>query len=374
MATREIDIKEAIVNIKIFGVGGGGNKVLERLAESQLFNIQLVAVNTDARQLKAVAAKGIDTLLIGEHLTNGLGTGGKAAVGQQAAIDAEEQLREAMYGADMVFITAGMGGGVGTGAAPVLSRIAREMNVLSVGIVTEPFSFEGKRKLSTAQLGIREMQAQMDALLVVKNDNLMKLQNNKKMSMAEAFRLADETLRQSISCIVEIIQTTGIINVDFADAVTIFRQGDSSDAVLGTGEAESAIEAVKAAINNPLVDKPIDGARGMIVNITSGSGIPMFDVGEATQFLYDNSHEDVNIIFGIVNDPAMGDRVRATIVATDFIDSVVFRVQQPVAPPNMTGNVMSNNAVSGVAPMQNVGIQEPVRREITLPDFMNRKF
>lgn len=370
MATREIDIKEAIVNIKIFGVGGGGNKVLERLAESQLFNIQLIAVNTDARQLKAVAAKGIDTLLIGEQFTNGLGTGGKAAIGQQAALAAENQLREAMYGADMVFITAAMGGGVGTGAAPVLARIAREMNVLSVGIVTEPFSFEGKRKLSTAQLGIREMQAQMDALLVVKNDNLMKLQNNKKLSMAEAFRLADETLRQSISCIVEIIQTTGVINVDFADAVTIFRQGDSSDAVLGTGEAESAIEAVKAAISNPLVDKPIDGARGMIVNITSGSGIPMFDVGEATQFLYDNSHEDVNIIFGIVNDPAMGDRVRATIVATDFVDSVVFRVQQPVAPPN----IVPNNTNTDSSLMQKVNTQEPVRREINIPGFLNRRF
>lgn len=380
MATREIDIKEAIVTIKIFGVGGGGNNVLARLAESNQFDTQLIALNTDYRQLQAVSKLGIDTLLIGEHLTSRLGSGGKVEIGQRAALDAEEQIRQSMYGADMVFITAAMGGGVGTGAAPVVARIAREMGLLTIGVVTTPFSFEGPRKMRTAQAGIYEMQSQLDALLVVKNDNLLKL-NNKKLNMKDAFLMADETMRQSISCIVEIIQTTGVINVDFADAVTVLRQGDSSDAVLGTGEAYTAMDAVREAINNPLVDRSISGARGIVVNITSSAGIPIYDVGEATQFLYESSHEDVNIIWGIVEDASMGDRVRATIVATDFIDSAVQQAQNtPVPPMKGMGGAPQRPQQSGgnageakpSTPQQKAVPTPP--KEIVLPDFMLRKF
>lgn len=391
MGVREAEIKEAIVTIKIFGVGGGGNNVLRRLAESNQFDSQLIAINTDARQLKSVAECGVDTLMIGEHLTRGLGTGGKVEIGQKAAIDGEEQIRQDMYGADMVFITAAMGGGVGTGAAPVVARIARDLGVLSIGIVTEPFSFEGNRKLKTARAGIEEMKQYMDALLVVKNDNLLKM-NNKKLNMKDAFTMADETLRQAISCIVEIIQTTGIINVDFADAVTIFRQGFSSEAVLGTGEADTAVDAVKAAINNPLVDKDINGAKGIIVNITSSTGIPIYDVGDATQFLYENAHDNVNIIWGIVEDPEMDGRVRATVVATDFVDSIqpfkngVFRNN------SLGGNVLpiNNRNFNAEAIAPNAG--QPVNQQtaenaddiappapkkgldMDLPGFMTRKF
>lgn len=385
MATREIDIKEAIVTIKIFGIGGGGNNVLARLAESNQFNTQLIAINTDYRQLQAVSRFGVDTLLIGEHLTNRLGTGGKVELGQRAALDAEEQIRQAMYGADMVFITAAMGGGAGTGAAPVVARIAREMGLLTIGVVTTPFSFEGSRKMRTAQAGISEMQQQLDALLIVKNDNLLKL-SNKKLNMKEAFQLADETMRQAISCIVEIIQTTGVINVDFADAVTVLRQGDSSDAVLGTGEAYTAMDAVRAAINNPLIDRSIAGARGIVVNITSSAGIPIYDVGEATQFLYESSHEDVNIIWGIVEDASMGDRVRATIVATDFIDSTSNQVHNSPIPPmrkdigntstadNTRQGTSSNIGGSSQGPQQPLSSPIKPLKEIVLPEFMRRKF
>lgn len=389
MGVREAEIKEAIVTIKIFGIGGGGNNVLRRLAESNQFDSQLIAVNTDARQLKSVAECGVDTLMIGEHLTRGLGTGGKVEIGQKAAMDGEEQIRQAMYGADMVFITAAMGGGVGTGAAPVVARIARDLGVLSIGIVTEPFSFEGNRKLKTARAGIEEMKQYMDALLVVKNDNLLKM-NNKKLNMKDAFSMADETLRQAISCIVEIIQTTGIINVDFADAVTIFRQGFSSDAVLGTGEAYTAVDAVKAAISNPLVDKDINGAKGIIVNITSSTGIPIYDVGDATQFLYENAHDNVNIIWGIVEDPEMDGRVRATVVATDFVDSIqpfkngVFRNTSlgGNVPPinNRTFNAEAIAPDGGQAvnqqiePNANENAEPKKGIDMDLPGFMTRKF
>lgn len=389
MGVREAEIKEAIVTIKIFGIGGGGNNVLRRLAESNQFDSQLIAVNTDARQLKSVAECGVDTLMIGEHLTRGLGTGGKVEIGQKAAMDGEEQIRQAMYGADMVFITAAMGGGVGTGAAPVVARIARDLGVLSIGIVTEPFSFEGNRKLKTARAGIEEMKQYMDALLVVKNDNLLKM-NNKKLNMKDAFSMADETLRQAISCIVEIIQTTGIINVDFADAVTIFRQGFSSDAVLGTGEAYTAVDAVKAAISNPLVDKDINGAKGIIVNITSSTGIPIYDVGDATQFLYENAHDNVNIIWGIVEDPEMDGRVRATVVATDFVDSIqpfkngVFRNTSlggnvpPINNRTFNAEAIAPNGGQAVnqqaEPNANENAEPKKGIDMDLPGFMTRKF
>lgn len=381
MARNEIDINKAIVTIKIFGIGGGGNNVLRRLAKSNQFDCQLVAINTDSRQLQATAADGVDCLQIGAHITNGLGTGGKVEKGQQAALDAEEQIRNAIHGADMIFITAAMGGGAGTGAAPVVARIAREMGVLSIGVVTEPFSFEGSRKMRTAKAGIEEMKAQMDALLVVKNDNLMKMQ---KLDLKRAFEAADETLRQSIHCIVEIIQTTGIINVDFADAVTIFRQGDSSEAVLGTGEAATALDAVKAAINNPMIDKDIAGARGIIVNITSNVGITIVDAGEAAQFLHDTSdEEEVNLIWGIVEDPEMEGRVRATVVATDFADATIMRptpVFENIAYRNKKVQPVQPIATPTPATQQTTQQQAPAEQvvkpsfDIDLPEFMRHKF
>ena len=236
----DANIRNAIVRIKVVGIGGGGNSVLLRLAQDQLPGVELLAINTDAKQLGALQLAGVPTLQIGERLTKGRGTGGAAEIGEKSALSDESRLQVALRDADLVFITAGMGGGVGTGAAPIVARCIREMGILSVGVVTAPFSFEGRRKMRVAMEGIAKMQAYMDALVVIHNDNLMKLIDNRKMPLMEAFKLADGVLKQAISCISEVILTTGVVNVDFADVTSIFRQSESSDAILGIGESETS--------------------------------------------------------------------------------------------------------------------------------------
>ena len=226
-------IKKALVTIKVFGVGGGGNSVLKRIAESDFLDIDLVAVNTDSHALSFSNTDKIRVIQIGAELTKGRGTGGKVELGEQAAKNDSERLKSMMTGADMIFITAGMGGGTGTGAAPVVARLAKELGMLTVGVVTIPFGFEGRRKQRIANEGIVKMQSYMDALIVVKNDNLMKLPENQNLSMVDAFRAADSVLRQAIRCVAELILTTGVINVDFADMTTIFRQSETSDALSG---------------------------------------------------------------------------------------------------------------------------------------------
>ena len=321
------NIRNAIVRIKVVGIGGGGNSVLLRLAQDQLPGVELLAINTDAKQLGALQLAGVPTLQIGKRLTKGRGTGGSAEIGEKSAVSDERRLQVALRDADLVFITAGMGGGVGTGAAPVVARCIRDMGILSIGVVTAPFSFEGRRKLRVAMDGIAKLQSQMDALVVIHNDNLMKMIDNRKMPLMEAFKLADGVLKQAISCISEVILTTGVVNVDFADINSIFRQSESSDAILGIGESEtgSAVEAVKNAVASPLIERSLSGARGIILNVSGDETLSLFEVNEATQYIYDNTHPDVNIIFGTVIDKSLNGVVRATIVATDFVDSLIVR-------------------------------------------------
>ena len=295
-------IKKALVTIKVFGVGGGGNSVLQRIAESDFLEIELVAVNTDSHALSFSNLDKIKTVQIGEQLTKGRGTGGRVELGEQAAKNDSERLKDMMLGADMIFITAGMGGGTGTGAAPVVARLAKELGMLTVGVVTVPFSFEGRRKQRIANEGIVRMQSYMDALIVVKNDNLMKLPENKDISMVDAFHAADSVLRQAIRCVAELILTIGVINVDFADMTTIFRQSESSDAILGIGRSNiSAVKAVQEAIQSPLIDKSLKGARGINLNITGDETLPIHDVNAAASYIFSQTEDDVNIILGTVS-------------------------------------------------------------------------
>ena len=261
MMTDDAKIKRAVVTIKIIGVGGGGNNVIERIAEGNELDVELIAINTDEKQLAYMAESGIKAIAIGRELTKGLGTGGVADLGEAAAKGDEEKIKEALKGADLVFVTASMGGGAGTGAAPVVAKLAKDMGILTVGVVTVPFSFEGARKKRIANEGIAKMQGNLDALIVIHNDNLMKLPENKHMSLVNAFKAADDVLRQAINCIAELILTTGEINVDFADLTSTFRQSQSGDALLGIGESQrSAIEAVQRAVESPLVEKSLTGA------------------------------------------------------------------------------------------------------------------
>lgn len=314
------------VKIKVFGVGGGGNSVLMRMGQHNELDIELYAVNTDAKQLQQVEKVGVNCIQIGETLTRGRGTGGNIQTGEQAAKLDTAKLQAAMNGADLVFVTAGMGGGTGTGAAPIVARLAKEMGILSVGVVTVPFAFEGNRKKKLAQDGITKMQSQMDALIAVENDNLSKLPENRRMSLVQAFECADNILKQAINCVAELILTTGVINVDFADVTTIFRQSESSDALLGIGVSErSAVDAVKIAAESPLIDKDLSGARGIILNLTGDSSLSLYDVDEASRYIVKHTDPEVNIILGTVQDDAMKGKVQATIIATDFVDSVVMK-------------------------------------------------
>lgn len=357
MAAEETLIIKPKVKIKVFGVGGGGNSVLMRMGHHKELDIDLVAINTDAKQLARVAEEGVETLQIGEDLTKGRGTGGNIALGEKAALDAKDKIREAMNGADLVFVTAGLGGGTGTGAAPVVAKIAHDLGTLSVGVVTLPFSFEGSRKKRLANEGLAKMQAQMDALILVANDNLMKLPENRHMTLVKAFSCADGILQQAINCVAELILTTGVINVDFADVTTIFRQSASSDALLGIGRSSrSAVEAVKQAVDSPLISKSLDGARGIILNLTGDKTLSLYDVDEATRYIYEHTDPEVNIILGTVIDNSLGGDVRATIIATDFTDGVMVK----------------NTAQAEEKPAK-ASAQQPVQQAAPKRDSLDRK-
>ena len=384
METLSAGITRAVIRIKVVGVGGGGNSVLLRLAEDRIPGIELLGVNTEAKQLSLLKDAGIEVLQIGERLTKGRGTGGVAEIGEKAAENDIARLEQVLKDVDLVFITAGMGGGVGTGAAPVIARLVKKLGMLSIGVVTVPFSFEGKRKLRVAEQGVEAMREQMDALLVVHNDNLMNLPGNKRMTLMQSFKEADSILRQAILCISEVILVTGVVNVDFADVVSIFRQSGSSDALLGIGESRngSVIEAVQHAIESPLVERALDGARGLILNISGDETLPLFEVNEAMEYVTAHTHPDLNVVFGTIVEPTLSGTVRATLVATDFVDSAdAYRT--PKVRTGQPGNARRSQSMmkSAAAQQQNRRAAskpsepppQPKTPELTLPDFIQRR-
>ena len=383
METLAADIRKAIIRIKVIGVGGGGNSVLLRLAEDKIPGIELIAVNTDLKQLSILNDAGVDTVQIGDKMTKGRGTGGVAELGERAAKSDIAKLERALRDADLVFITAGMGGGVGTGAAPVVAQIIKRMGILSIGVVTAPFSFEGKRKMRIAEEGIGALRDYLDALIVVHNDNLMKLPENKRMSLVDSFKAADGILRQAILCISEVILTTGVVNVDFADVVSIFRQSVSSDALLGIGESKngSVVEAVQRAIESPLVERELKGARGLILNISGDSTLPLFDVNEAMEYVAAHTHPDVNVIFGVIEDTTLSGAVRATLVATDFVDSAdIYRTpkikaEQPTAARRTPMGKRSAAPKTAVASEKMQAQPNPAAQDldIKLPEFLQHR-
>lgn len=353
------EIKNAIVNIKIIGVGGGGNNVVKRIAENTDLDLDLIAINTDYKQLKSLTNENITKIQIGTNLTKGLGCGGNTQLGYEAAKQDIDTIKKALVGADMVFLTAGLGAGTGTGALPVIAQAARELNILSVGVVTIPFKFEGPRKHKLAEKSLQELMPHVDALISVHNDNLLKIKTNIKLTLLNAFRMADMVLRQGIRCVTELILTVGVINVDFADVKSIFQQSDHPDALLGIGESSSsAVDAVKEAINSPLVERSLAGARGIILNISGNESLSLYEVNEASKYINENTHPDVNIILGTVINNNLGDKVRATIIATDFADNVSPEETEQTITPSTT------NKPSSTTP-----IDDPLKP----PPFMNKE-
>jgi cell division protein FtsZ len=322
------DDTEMAARIKVVGVGGGGGNALQGMIQSGLEGVEFIAANTDTQALEANPAS--TKVQLGPGLTRGLGAGANPDVGKKAALEEMERIQEALEGADMVFVTAGMGGGTGTGAAPIIAQIARDLGALTVGVVTRPFLFEGKRRSKNAENGIKDLAAAVDTIITIPNQKLLNLDDD--LSILEAFKRADDVLVQAVRGISDLITQPGVINVDFADVKTIMN--GQGRALMGTGYGRGerrALDAVEMAINSPLLDDiSIDGAMGILLNFTAGPDVRLREINEAASLVQQAAHEDANIIFGLLTDPDMGDVVKVTAIATGF-DVESAEMQQIVA-------------------------------------------
>ncbi|WP_425807065.1 cell division protein FtsZ [Desulfitobacterium sp. Sab5] len=313
----EFDIDfDQFAGIKVIGVGGGGNNAVNRMITAGLKGVDFVSVNTDAQALNL--ARAAEKVQIGSKLTKGLGAGANPEIGAKAAEESREDLVETLKGVDMVFVTAGMGGGTGTGAAPVVAEVAKELGALTVGVVTRPFTFEGRKRAMQAEKGIAELKGKVDTLITIPNDRLLQVVD-KNTTMTEAFRIADDVLRQGVQGISDLIAVPGLINLDFADVKTIMR--NTGSALMGIGQATGenrAIDAARKAISSPLLETSIEGAKGVLLNITGGTNLTLFEVNEASAIIEEAADPEANIIFGAVIDESMKEEVRVTVIATGF--------------------------------------------------------
>jgi cell division protein FtsZ len=340
VSTLDLDVEvEQYSVIKVVGVGGGGSNAVNRMINAGVKGVDFVAINTDLQALSL--SKAPECIQIGAQLTKGLGAGANPEVGQKAAEESRELIVKALRGADMVFITAGMGGGTGTGAAPVVAGVAREQGALTVGVVTRPFTFEGRRRREVADKGVAELRTQVDTLITIPNDRLLQVVE-KKTSILEAFRLADDILRQGVQGISDLVTVPGLINLDFADVRTIM--SDTGTALMGIGVASGetrATDAARAAISSPLLETSIQGARGVLLNITGGMDLGLFEVNEAAEIVAAAADPEANIIFGAVIDEALKEEVRVTVIATGFDARQPARVTADLAevdPGSFTGD------------------------------------
>ena len=310
---------ESFARIKVVGVGGGGCNAVNRMIAEGIQGIEFIAVNTDGQALNLSNAP--TRVRIGDKSTRGLGAGGNPEMGKRAAEESADELYAVLKGADMVFITAGMGGGTGTGAAPIISQIAREINALTIGVVTRPFNFEGSRRSQSAEAGIQSLKKQADTLIVIPNDRLLQIVD-KRAPLSESFKVADDVLRQGIQGISELITVPGLINLDFADVRTIMSEGGAALMAVGRASGEDrARKAAEMAIASELLDITIDGAHGILFNVTGGNDLRLFEVNEAAAIIKETAHPDVNLIFGAVINPDMGEEIRITVIATGFDSS-----------------------------------------------------
>ncbi|MGH2351806.1 MAG: cell division protein FtsZ [Chloroflexota bacterium] len=338
---------EPFAQIKVIGVGGGGSNAIDRMIETEMRGVDFITVNTDSQAL--LRSQAPVRIRIGDRITRGLGAGGNPNVGQKAAEESRDELHEALKGADMIFIAAGMGGGTGTGATPIVAEIARELGALTVGVVTRPFTFEGARRRQNAESGVTALREKVDTLITIPNDRLLAVAD-KKMPMVDAYKLADDVLRQGIQGISDLITVPGLINLDFADVKTVMANAGSALLAIGYGSGESrAADAARAAVASPLLDIAIDGARGILFNITGGEDLTLYEVNEAAEIINKAADADAMIIYGQVIDPRMQSDVRITVIATGF-DS------KP--PPQRAG--LRSDLRSGYAPREP---REPLSRD-----------
>ena len=322
--------QNTFASIKVVGCGGGGNNAVNRMVDAGLRGVEFISVNTDRQALGQSNAQ--VKIQIGEKLTKGLGAGAIPEVGRRAAEESREEIASALKGADLVFITAGMGGGTGTGAAPIVAEIARDMGTLTIAVVTKPFNFEGKQRMKNAESGIEELKQHVDTLVVIPNDRLLQVVN-KGTTMLEAFRIADDVLRQGIQGISDLIAVPAMINLAFADVKTVMESGGMAHMGIGVGSGENKlVEAAKNAIASPLLETNIDGARAVLINVTGGADISIVDINEAANLIMEAADPDANIIFGAGIDETMGDDVRITVIATGF-EKTPFPSKEPAKKP-----------------------------------------
>lgn len=356
---------ENFADIKVIGVGGGGTNAVNRMIAEGLRGVNFVAINTDGQAL--VHSRAPQKIRIGDKLTRGLGAGGDPSTGEKAAEESAEELYDSLVGSDMVFITAGMGGGTGTGAAPVVARIAKETGALAIGVVTKPFTFEGSKRRQVADDGLNKLKEQVDTLIIIPNDRLLEVVD-KKVSLQAAFRAADDVLRQGIQGISELITVPGLINLDFADVKTIMGAGGAALMAVGRASGENrAVSAAEAAIKSPLLDVTIDGARGVLFNVTAGESLTLHEVYEAAEIVRRVADPEVNLIFGAVIAPEMKDDLQVTVIATGF--SAVTKRQINAGQGQAVGNVVT-------APGRKT-IDFPVRQfdreDLDIPAFLRKR-
>ncbi len=348
---------ETFARIKVIGVGGGGSNAVNRMMEEGIQGVEFIAANTDAQAL--TLSKAPVRVRLGEKLTRGLGAGGDPEVGRKAAEESADELYNVLKGSDMVFVTAGMGGGTGTGAAPVVAQVAKECGALTIGVVTRPFTFEGARRMQGAEAGISKLKEHAHTLIAIPNDRLLQIAD-KRASLQDAFRLADDVLHQGIQGISELITIPGLINLDFADVRAIMSEGGAALMAVGVGSGEDrAKTAAEKAISSQLLDITIDGARGVLFNVTGGPNMTLFEVNQAAAIIRETAHPDVNMIFGAVIDPNMGDDIRITVIATGFErNGVPRRVLERVAAPRAT----EQRPVHFIQPNESVGVSAEAQR------------
>jgi len=373
---------EQFAQIKVVGVGGGGTNAVNRMIGEGLQGVEFVAINTDAQALMLSNAP--KRVRIGDKLTRGLGAGGNPEVGMKAAEESADDLYAVLKGADMVFVTCGMGGGTGTGASHVVARIAKDVGALTIGVVTRPFAFEGHKRSSSAEQGINSLKEHVDTLIVIPNDRLLEIVD-KKAPLQTAFRTADDVLRQGIQGISELITVPGLINLDFADVRTIMAEGGAALMAVGSASGDDrAVAAAQQAITSKLLDVTIDGARGILFNVTGGPNMTLFEVNQAAALIKETAHPDVNLIFGAVIDEKMADTIRVTVIATGFDHAgstpvrrrVAAPVQQPVAVGAGSKSTLPANEPSAQPSTGNL-FDYPVRQvepdNLDLPAFLRRR-
>ncbi|MEQ8153460.1 MAG: cell division protein FtsZ [Clostridiaceae bacterium] len=358
----EVDIQD-FTNIKVIGCGGGGSNAVNRMIVEGLKNVEFLAINTDKQALMLSHAN--QKIQVGEKLTKGLGAGANPEIGKKAAEESREEIEEAIKGADMVFITAGMGGGTGTGAAPVVAEIAKTMGILTVGVVTKPFPFEGRRRMKHAEMGIETLKEKVDTLVIIPNERLLTMVD-KKTTLLDSFKLADDVLMQGVQGISDLITIPGLVNLDFADVRAVMIDKGLAHMGVGRGSGDNrAAEAAKQAISSPLLETSIVGATGVLLNVTGGADLGLLEINEAAEIVQDAADPDANIIFGAVIDESLKDEIRITVIATGFEEDMINNVKEDV----------KKEVVAAEAPEtpSSTPVKEIDEDEIVIPEFLRNR-